>query len=154
MDSSTSYVNIFDMPILHEIISGAEQQINKKLGVEVFLKPYLQNDLMTLNQRRKMRLRELLCNEYGCTWNQVISKSRKHALIAPRFIYMFVCHKVWKHTSTQVGFELNRDHGTVLSGCDTVQGYIDVQDPLVEKMNKFIKIINHELQEDQNADGL
>ncbi len=62
-----------------------------------------------------------VCQHYGVKRKEVISKSRKSALVRARQLAMYLCHKYTETTYSQLGrLFAGRDHSTVLYACDQV----------------------------------
>lgn len=68
-----------------------------------------------------------VCRQYGIKQKEIVSKSRKQAIVQARQIAMHLCHKYTEATYSQMGRIFGkRDHSTVLYACNQVSRRISV----------------------------
>lgn len=70
-----------------------------------------------------------VCAYYGVKRIAVLGASRTAKLVPPRQVAMWMCRDMLMASYPQIGEYFRRDHSTVRSACQAVQGWIDGQDP-------------------------
>lgn len=69
----------------------------------------------------------VICKHYAIKQKEIVSKSRKQAIVQARQVAMFLCHKYTDTTYSQIGRIFGkRDHSTVLYACNQVSRRIGV----------------------------
>jgi chromosomal replication initiator protein len=66
-------------------------------------------------------IKHLVCREFGITVGDMISKSRKQAVVRPRQIAMFLSRRHTDHTIQSIGKNFNRYHATVIHSIHAVE---------------------------------
>ena len=62
-----------------------------------------------------------VCQHFGTKQREVMSKSRKQAIVKARQLTMYLCHKYTEMSYSQIGRSVGgRDHSTVLHSCNQV----------------------------------
>lgn len=62
-----------------------------------------------------------VCQHFGAKQRDVMSKSRKQAIVKARQLTMYLCHKYTEMSYSQIGRSVGgRDHSTVLHSCNQV----------------------------------
>jgi chromosomal replication initiator protein len=84
-----------------------------------------------------------VCQHYGTRQRDVVSKSRKQAIVQARQLAMYLCHKYTDMSYCQIGRDLgNRDHSTVIHSCDQVSRRMSVDRTFrheVEELESVLK---------------
>ena len=89
-------------------------------------------------EERKNNLILDVCGMYDITLENLTSKTRLRRVVEARFILFYILHKVQNRTSIEVGKMFNKDHATVLHGCNTISGFIEFDKKFEEKITKLI----------------
>lgn len=77
-----------------------------------------------------------ICNEYGISMEDIISKKRNAELVEPRQIAMYLCRYMTDTSLADIGKILGKkDHTTVLHGVDKIEKLIKEDDAIKEKIN-------------------
>ena len=63
----------------------------------------------------------VVCDQYGITQEQILSKNRSRDIALPRQIAMYLCRDLTQLSTTNIGKAFGgRDHTTVMHGCDKI----------------------------------
>jgi|TARA_R110000744_G_scaffold133657_1_gene242147 chromosomal replication initiation ATPase DnaA len=68
-------------------------------------------------------IREVVCDYYGVTLEQIHSKTRRTEIVVPRQI---ICHLLREYTPLgieDIGLQVNRHYSTVLHALETIDNY-------------------------------
>ncbi|MDD3201491.1 MAG: chromosomal replication initiator protein DnaA [Bacteroidales bacterium] len=72
------------------------------------------------------RIQSTVCNYFGITNDQFLSKTRKREIVQARQIAMYLSRNMTKTSLASIGSQLGgKDHATVLHACNTVSDLID-----------------------------
>jgi chromosomal replication initiator protein len=66
-------------------------------------------------------LKKLVCKQYKITGEEIISKSRKKAIVMPRQICMYLCRKYTDHSLGEIGKSFRRHHATAFHSVTTIE---------------------------------
>lgn len=81
-------------------------------------------------EKRELTVETILsavCQHYGVKQKEVLSKSRKQAIVQARQLAMYLCHKYTDMSYSQIGRQIGRrDHSTVLYSCDQTARRISI----------------------------
>jgi chromosomal replication initiator protein len=81
-----------------------------------------------------------VCNFYGITLQELMSKTRLRKIVDARNILYYIFHRCYKLTSTEVGKMFNKNHATILSGANKIEGFIKFDKVFKIQINQFINI--------------
>jgi chromosomal replication initiator protein len=88
---------------------------------------------------------DIVAEHYNITPTEIYSKDKSRSLSYPRQIVMFLSRKLTDSSVTDIGKSLgNRDHSTVLHGCDKISKDIDKDSSIHNTIDVLIKKINPE----------
>ena len=63
----------------------------------------------------------VVCEQYGISQEDVLSKKRSRDIALPRQIAMYLCRDLTQLSTTNIGRAFgDRDHTTVMHGCDKI----------------------------------
>ena len=97
-----------------------------------------ENDLVK-NDKSIIGIKHAVCDYYGLTLNQLVSKSKVKTLLLPRQIAMYLCRKILDVPFEKIGEELGKkNHTTVMHACDKIESLL--------KTDPKIKIAIKEIQ--------
>ena len=86
---------------------------------------------------------EVVGEQFSTTTNEMYSDNRSRNIAYPRQIAMYLCRKLTSLSLTDIGKMLgNRDHSTVLHGCNKVENDIKKDASLQNTIDVLIKKIN------------
>ena len=81
---------------------------------------------------------ERVCQHYGVTQQQVISKSRKREFVQVRQVAMYLSQKHTKMPASRIGLLIgSRDHSTVIHSCSTIEKRLKVDKTFAEELNSI-----------------
>ena len=81
---------------------------------------------------------ERVCQHYGVTQQQVVSKSRKREFVQVRQVAMYLAQKHTKMPASRIGLLIgSRDHSTVIHSCATIEKRLKVDKSFAEEMNSI-----------------
>jgi len=66
-------------------------------------------------------VKKLVCKHYKITGDEIISKSRKKAIVIPRQICMYLCRKYTDHSLGEIGKSFRRHHATAFHSVTTIE---------------------------------
>ena len=96
------------------------------MGTPITLE-FAQNSLSQLMKSQEGRritpelIISVVCDQYGVTQEDVISKKRSRDIAVPRQIAMYLCRDLTQLSTTNIGRAFGgRDHTTVMHGCDKI----------------------------------
>ncbi len=97
-----------------------------------------ENDLVK-NDKSIIGIKHAVCDYYGLTLNQLVSKSKVKTLLLPRQIAMYLCRKILDVPFEKIGEELGKkNHTTVMHACDKIESLLKT-DPKVKIAIKEIQ---------------
>lgn len=75
------------------------------------------------------QIKKVICDYYGLTASQLVSKTRTQNIANARHIAMFLCRKMMDASYKDIGNAFgNRDHSTVINACEKVEKRIKSED--------------------------
>ena len=107
-----------DMRLAERVIKRAVKMDNRPLTVDDIL--------------------EKVCNHFGVTVQQVMSRSRKRDIALARQVAMYFAQKYTKMPASRIGQLIgNRDHSTVIHSCSTIEKRLKVDKAFAEEVNSI-----------------
>ena len=80
---------------------------------------------------------ERVCKSYDITEKQVRAKRRLGYIIEPRKVIMYILHKEYGLTSTEVGMIFGKTHATILSACKSIEGFMQFDRDFRNRVNNL-----------------
>ena len=81
---------------------------------------------------------EKVCQHFGVSQQNVISKSRKRDYVQVRQVSMYLAQKYTKMPASRIGQLIGgRDHSTVIHSCSTIEQRLKVDKAFVEELNSI-----------------
>lgn len=88
---------------------------------------------------------DIVAEHYNITAAEIYSKDKSRNISYPRQVIMYLCRKLTDLSVTDIGKSLgNRDHSTVLHGCDKISKDIESESTVHNTIDVLIKKINPE----------
>ena len=81
-----------------------------------------------------------VCNYYGISLDELMSKSRLRKIADARNTLYYIFHKCYKMTSTEVAKMFNKNHATILSGANKIDGFMRFDKVFRKQINNLINI--------------
>ena len=118
----------------------------KKTEVNVTLAEEALKDLISPNDKKKITpeyIVEVVSEHFNINQADIYSTKKSRNIAYPRQIAMYLCRKLTDASLTDIGKILgNRDHSTVLHGCDKIAKDIEKDSSLHNTTDVLIKKIN------------
>ncbi|MBF0450950.1 MAG: chromosomal replication initiator protein DnaA [Candidatus Magnetomorum sp.] len=92
------------------------ESVNLKLAESILGNIQQQQQEITIDSVKK-----LVCKYYNVTGDDIISKSRKKAIVIPRQICMYLCRKYTDHSLGEIGKTFRRHHATAFHSVTAVE---------------------------------
>jgi chromosomal replication initiator protein len=99
------------------------------------LKDTLGNDIYSYNSIGKIQ--KAVADYYGITVETLKSKKRKAEINNPRQIAMYLCKIKTEETWEKIGLEFNKDHSTVIHGCNKVENELKTNPQLKKEIKEI-----------------
>jgi chromosomal replication initiator protein len=81
---------------------------------------------------------EKVCQHFGVTQQEVVSKSRKRDYVQVRQVSMYLAQKYTKMPASRIGQLIGgRDHSTVIHSCSAIEQRLKLDKAFVEEMNSI-----------------
>lgn len=98
---------------------------------------------MTRNRKRITidLIKKLVCSEFSITEQDIISKSRKHRIVKPRQVAMFLARRYTDHSIKQIGTSFKRYHATAIYSVNAVEKEMRQKGVLYEQISYLSKKI-------------
>ena len=81
---------------------------------------------------------ERVCQHYGVTQQQVVSKSRKREFVQVRQVAMYLAQKHTKMPASRIGLLIgSRDHSTVIHSCSTIEKRLKIDKSFADELNSI-----------------
>ena len=135
-------MNIEHLPFVKNTLEQAKKDIIATIGegfiVHISLYPVIDKEAVFVT------LKSAVAEVFNVSERALAGKwQTKHDGIADaRHTFFYVAHKILKYNSQDVAVYLNRkDHTTVLHACKKIMGFIDINDPVADKVKQVINII-------------
>lgn len=132
---------VLELPETKRIIEAAEAQIFANTGVEVKLSGHLRHVEHDLEYKKSV-LKKIIAKEFDCKWDAVLTDNRNRKLASARQVYMYLVRKYFNETYQLIGWQLNRDHTTVIHAMAKIEGYFKVGDDIIIKIENIKKEYN------------
>lgn len=131
-------------PAVKNILRDARQKVERivqrplSIGlVEVRNKPAFVCNSPKVDAE-KLRLQNIICNVCGVYWWEITGKSRKKNIVVARQMYCVYARTFLKKSLVNIGYDIEKDHTTVIHSLQTVQNMLDTDDQLwVEKFERI-----------------
>lgn len=76
-----------------------------------------------------------ICESFNVSKKELMSKRRFRPFVDARNVGMYILHKHYNLSSTAVGKVFGKDHSTVLHACKSIEGFIEFDKELKQKIN-------------------
>ena len=103
------------------------------------LKDFLGNDIYTYNSIGKIQ--KAVADYYELTVETLKSKKRKAEITNPRQVAMYLCKLKTEECLEKIGLEFNRDHATVIHGCNKVENELKTNPQLKKDIQAILEKI-------------
>ena len=103
------------------------------------LKDFLGNDIYTYNSIGKIQ--KAVADYYELTVETLKSKKRKAEISNPRQVAMYLCKLKTEEGLEKIGLEFNRDHATVIHGCNKVENELKTNPQLKKDIQAILEKI-------------
>ena len=81
-----------------------------------------------------------VCNYYGVSVDELMSESRLRKIADARNTLYYIFHKCYQMTSTEVAKMFNKNHATILSGANKIDGFMRFDKIFRKQINNLINI--------------
>ena len=81
-----------------------------------------------------------ICSYYDVTLDELMSKSRLRKIADARNTLYYIFHKCYRMTSVEVGKMFNKNHATILSGSNKIEGFMRFDKVFRKQINQLINI--------------
>lgn len=102
--------------------------------------------LITGNQKQALSselIKKIVSDYYHLKPSDLESKRRDQSITHPRHIAMYLCQEMLNMSLTEIGKEFgNRDHTTVLHGCDKIKKHLVADYNLEKSINEIKEILS------------
>jgi chromosomal replication initiation ATPase DnaA len=142
-------IDILDLPQTKKILEAAEHKIFSNTGIKVKLIMQSKNVEHDLNYRKSV-LKKIVTAEFIVTWEDILSTSRQRRIVAARHCYMYCLRNFFLENLKEIGQQLNRDHTSIIHAMAVINGYYDVGDSLVTKIENVKKQYNDVFLQNEN----
>jgi len=82
-------------------------------------------------------IKKVVCGEFGISEAEIISSSRKKAIVRPRQIAMFLSRRHTKQSIQSIGKSFNRYHATVIHSINNVENAIKVKNEVGKQVERI-----------------
>tara|TARA_B100000614_G_scaffold139292_1_gene123862 strand:- start:1587 stop:1967 length:381 start_codon:yes stop_codon:yes gene_type:complete len=86
-------------------------------------------------------IKKLVCNEFSVSEQDIISKSRKRAIVKPRQVAMFLAKRYTDQPIKKIGSSFKRYHATAIYSVNAVEKELKQKGVLYEQINYLSKKI-------------
>lgn len=125
-------------------IVARSRLINKE--VDVALAEEALKDLISPNDKRDITIEliaGIVAEHYNINGSDLVSAKKSRNIAYPRQICMFLCRELTEISFQDIGHYLgNRDHTTIIHGCDKIQKDLEMDSNLKNTMDVLRKKIN------------
>lgn len=143
-----------------EIILNCEAELSNLLGTRVKVNVMITPKQMPALQKgyewagssvrlhnEAEQLLALVCDEFMMTRSDIRGKKQIRTFVDARQIFVYLAHKLINLTHAQIGPLINRDRTLVTNSIRRMEGFIEINDPIVHKINlienQFLKLKQH-----------
>jgi len=86
----------------------------------------------------------VICEQYGVTQDDMLSKKRSQNIALPRQIAMYLCRDLTQLSTTSIGQSFGgRDHTTVMHGCDKISDKMKADFSFKKRIEELAAIIKN-----------
>ena len=114
------------------------QLMGKDIDVEL-AKSVLENMTRSRKQITIDLIKQLVCNEFSVTEQDLLSKSRKRRIVRPRQVAMFLAKRYTDQPIKKIGSSFNRYHATAIYSVNAVEKELKQKGVLFEQINYLSK---------------
>lgn len=118
----------------------------KKRELNLLLAEEALQDIISPNEKKVITadlIVEVVAEHHNIAPSDIYSKDKSRNISYPRQIVMYLCRRLTDMSVTDIGKSLgNRDHSTVLHGCDKIASDMNVDTSLHNMIDVLIKKIN------------
>jgi chromosomal replication initiator protein len=118
----------------------------KKRDLNLILAEEALKDIIYPNEKKIITpelIVDIVAEHYNLTSLDIYSKDKSRKISYPRQIVMFLCRRLTEMSVTDIGKSLgNRDHSTVIHGCDKIYKDIEMDPSIHNTIDVLIKKIN------------
>jgi chromosomal replication initiation ATPase DnaA len=86
---------------------------------------------------RRAMITHLVCEEFGCTIEELGARDRKRMFNDARGVYCYLRRKYLPDTLEHIAEILHRDHSSVIHQLNRIGDLIKVNDPLVKNIERI-----------------
>jgi chromosomal replication initiation ATPase DnaA len=129
---------------MQAVVNDTEKRLTALLGTKVTVNvsfdveaSHIKNDLVLLEH-----LKMLVCQEFKTTWDEIISDRMFRSLVDARSVYCFLVAKYFRSTHNEIARDIKRHRTSVLHLMGRLQGFIDVNDPIVRNIQNIENIFS------------
>lgn len=119
-----------------------KRELNLELAMEAL------QDIISPNEKKIITpelIVDIVAEHYNISSSDIYSKDRSRVVSYPRQIVMYLCRRLTELSVTDIGKSLgNRDHSTILHGCDKIESDMKKDPSLHNTIDVLIKKINPE----------
>ncbi|MDO4225237.1 MAG: chromosomal replication initiator protein DnaA [Bergeyella zoohelcum] len=121
---STVYKSDLSLDLLKETIDKIASNQKEKKTINI---PYIQ---------------EVVCEYFGISREQLLSKTRKREVALPRQLAMYFSKELTNSTYSKIGKEMGgKDHSTVMHACNTIGDVVNVD----KEIQKYVKELKEKI---------
>ena len=103
------------------------------------------NHLVKTQEARKVTAEliiSVVADKYGVTAEDITGKRRSREIATPRQVAMYICREMTDMSTTSIGRAFgDRDHTTVLHGCDKVADAIAADFAFKRRVEELMKLV-------------
>ena len=86
----------------------------------------------------------VICEQYGVSQDDMLSKKRSQNIALPRQIAMYLCRDMTQLSTTSIGQSFGgRDHTTVMHGCDKIADKMKADFSFKKRIEELAAIIKN-----------
>ncbi|CUH91576.1 chromosomal replication initiator protein DnaA [Herbinix luporum] len=119
-----------------------KRELNLELAIEAL------QDIISPNEKKVITpdlIVDIVAEHFNISPADIYSKDKSRAISYPRQIVMYLCRRLTELSVTEIGKALgNRDHSTVIHGCDKISKDIQKDTSIHNTVDVLIKKINPE----------
>lgn len=134
-------LTVQQLPEVNRILKYAETRILKVTGYKADIKI----NGLSLPTEPKTNLQELMnivAAYYDVSWLEVISKNRQTNIITARYAFIYLAHKIFRISKSELGRMVLRDHTTIIYSIQQVKNWISINDPIQNELQTIIAKLN------------
>lgn len=93
--------------------------------------------MITEAESKRRYILERVCEEFGCTIDDVRSLVRKRNFSNARRVYSYITRTHLKDSFIRIGMELNKDHSSVIEQIQRMEDFIYTKDSVARTLQKI-----------------